>query len=66
MEVDGIIGFTLKDAKIIISNIGKKIRAIKLTSEPKSDPMEIEDSFRVVNVVNEDEENCILIVCKPL
>jgi hypothetical protein len=66
MEAEGIIGFTLKDARIMMNNSGRKIGTIKLTSEPKSDPLEIEESFRVVNVVKDYEENYVLVVCKPL
>ena len=39
MEAEGIIGFTLKDARIMMNNSGRKIGTIKLTSEPKSDPL---------------------------
>ncbi len=66
MEAEEIIGFTLKDARIMMNNAGKKIGTIKLTSEPKSDPVEIEESFRVVNVAKDCEENYVLVVCKPL
>lgn len=66
MEAEGIIGFTLKDARIMMNNSGRKIGTIKLTSEPKSDPLEIEESFRVVNVVKDFKDNYVLVVCKPL
>ena len=65
MEAEGIIGFTLKDARIMMNNSGRKIGTIKLTSEPKSDPLEIEESFRVVNVVKDYEENYVLLYANP-
>ncbi|NMB33809.1 MAG: hypothetical protein GX992_06225 [Clostridium sp.] len=66
MEPRSIIGFVLGDAKIMLSEAGRNIAAIRLTSEPKTRPKEIDPSFRVVNVTDKGEEGLVITVCKPL
>lgn len=66
MKVTSVIGFTLGEARLKLNEEGKRIGCIRVTSPPKADHMEIDDSFRVISVMDKGEEGIMLIVCKPL
>ncbi|WP_313563512.1 hypothetical protein [Ruminiclostridium cellobioparum] len=60
-----LIGYTLGDAFKLAREKGFEIGEITITSPPKMEILEYDDSFRVLRV-NTSENKLNILVCKPL
>lgn len=60
-----LIGYTLGDAFKLSREEGFEIGEITITSPPKMEILEYDDSFRVLRV-NTSENKLNILVCKPL
>ncbi|WP_051571936.1 hypothetical protein [Ruminiclostridium cellobioparum] len=60
-----LIGYTLGDAFKLAREEGFEIGEITITSPPKMEILEYDDSFRVLRV-NTSENKLNILVCKPL
>lgn len=66
MNAADVIGFTLKDAKVILDKNGVTNYSIKVTASPRLKSDTYDDSYRVVSVRETDVKDFEMIVCKPL
>lgn len=66
MRGEKVIGFTLSEARNMLTDAGVKVASIRVTSPPKAELMDIDGYYRVINVIDKGEEGIELIICKPL
>ncbi len=63
---NSLIGYTVGDALKSADNMGYTIDGIFISSPPKVNITEYDDSFRVIRVKNLNNKSLNILVCKPL
>ncbi len=66
MKFPDVVGYTLGEARIIIGRSKAEVRAIDVTSPPRQNSNQYDDTFRVVRMTITDTGKIDLLVCKPL
>lgn len=61
-----LIGYTLGDAVKSVGDMGYAIDSISVSSPPKMNITEYDDSFRVVRAMALKNKSLSILVCKPL
>ena len=65
MKIPDVLGFTLSEAKAMLSSSGINICRITVTAPPKCKTVEYDDCCRVISLKG-DNNKVELLVCKPL
>ncbi|HHW49666.1 MAG TPA: PASTA domain-containing protein [Clostridiaceae bacterium] len=66
MAIPDVAGYTLEDAKRIITQAGFEIGNVFLTAPPRLKSMEIDNKCRVLRIKEIEKGKVELLVCKPV
>lgn len=66
LNCPNVSGFLLYEAEEVINNAGFAINRIIETSPPKEIKGSIQDSYRVIRLMQINDKSCDLLVCRPL
>jgi hypothetical protein len=65
-DITDLVGFTLGDALKVVKEKGYTVDNISITSPPKLEITEYDQSFRVLRIQPLDGNSLTILVCKPL
>ncbi len=66
VDITELVGFTLGDVLKVVQEKGYKVCNISITSPPKLEISEYDQSFRVLRIQPLEENSLTILVCKPL
>ncbi len=66
VDITDLVGFTLRDVLKVIQEKGYTVANISITSPPRLQISEYDQSFRVLRVQPLEGNSLSILVCKPL
>ncbi len=66
VDITDLVGFTLGDVLKIVQKKGYTVDNISITSPPKLEISEYDQSFRVLRIQPLEGNSLTILVCKPL
>ncbi|QNU65745.1 hypothetical protein EHE19_012570 [Ruminiclostridium herbifermentans] len=66
VDITELVGFTLGDALKVVQKKGYTVDNITITSPPKLEITEYDQSFRVLRIQPLEGNSLTILVCKPL
>lgn len=66
VDITDLVGFTLGDALKVVQEKGYTVENISVTSPPKLEISEYDQSFRVLRIQPLEGNRLTILVCKPL
>lgn len=66
VDITELVGFTLGDVLKVVQEKGYTVGNISITTPPKLEISEYDQSFRVLRIQPLEENSLTILVCKPL